>query len=56
MDKNQGYAILKAVMLENAGALRWVNTPPLRLPMSHGPVTMTKTASVNMSGGITVTI
>ena len=54
MDKNQGYAILKAVML--AGALRWVKIPPLRPPMSHGPVTMTKTASVNMSGGTTGTI
>lgn len=56
MDKNQGYAILKAVMLETAGALRWGNIPPLRPPMSHGPVTMTKTASVNMSGGTTGTI
>ena len=58
MDKNQGYAILKAVMLENGRgfALGEHPTPPLRPPMSHGPVTMTKTASVNMSGGTTGTI
>ena len=56
MDKNQGYAILKAVMLENGRGFALGTIPPLHPPMSHGPVTMTKTASVNMSGGTTGTI
>ena len=56
MDKNQGYSILKAVMLEMAGALRWGIIPQLHPPMSHGPVTMIRTASGSMNGDITATI
>lgn len=56
MDKNQGYAILKAVMLENGRGFALGEHPTAPSPMSHGPVTMTKTASVNMSGGTTETI
>ena len=53
MDKNQGYEIIKAVMLENGRALRWGIILPLPRPMSHGPaMTMTR-ASGSMNGGIT---
>ena len=53
MDKNQGYEIIKAVMLENAGALHWDIILPLPRPMSHGLAMMTRTASGSMNGDIT---
>ena len=39
-----------------AGALRWGIIPQLHPPMSHGPVTMIRTASGSMNGDITATI
>ena len=56
MDKNQGYEIQKVVMLENGRGFALGEHPTAPSPMSHGPVTMTKTASGSMNGGITATI
>ena len=53
MDKNQGYEIIKAVMLENGRGFVLGLTPLRPRPMSHGPaMTMTR-ASGSMSGDIT---
>ena len=43
MDKNQGYSILKAVMLENGRGFALGEHPTAHPAMSHGPVMMTKT-------------
>ena len=56
MDKNQGYSILKAVMLENGRGFALGIIPQPHPPMSHGPVTMIRTASGSMNGDITATI
>ena len=53
MDKNQGYEIIQAVMLENGrGFALGHNQQPPR-PMSHGLAMTTRTASGRMHGGIT---
>ena len=56
MDKNQGYSILKAVMLETGRGFALGHHPTAPSPMSHGPVTMIRTVSGNMNGGIMATI
>ena len=53
MDKNQGYEIIKAVMLENGRGFVLGHHPPRPRPMSHGLAMMTRTASGSMNGGIT---
>lgn len=53
MDKNQGYEIQKAVMLENGRALRWGITPLRPRPMSHGLAMTTIRGSDSMNGDIT---
>ena len=50
MDKNQGYAILKAVMLENGRGFALGEHPTAHPAMSHGPAMMTKTACGSTNG------
>ena len=56
MDKNQGYAILKAVMLENGRGFALGEHPTAPSPYVTWACYDDKTASVNMSGGTTGTI
>ena len=50
MDKNQGYSILKAVMLENGRGFALGEHPTAHPAMSHGPAMMTRTASGSTNG------
>ena len=52
MDKNQGYSILKAVMLENGRGFALGEHPTAHPAMSHGPAMMTKTPAAVRMGSL----